>query len=533
MNININYLPNETGFNLTQSLKNEHLDISTKTVQIQGLDFLEINIKDESSKNNKIINTATAIKNSIEKETMGKILTLNGIASDFSGSETIIRTYEVLICDLYIISIRLTTSGKPKEQTRYIRETENSKIAEIAKRSFYLSGLDIGIVTVVLTSKRRLKVQNIEAAPIIREKDIASIVKILIDLYNIEKIMATREITLGADPEFMLFNAKNGKMIAASEFFPRDGIVGCDNIRIPNRQQRPIAEIRPKPNESPFVLIENIKLALANASKLAPYKNVKWVAGSQPMNGYSIGGHIHFSNIKVSANILRALDNYLGLLIFLIEEPVNAAKRRKKYGFIADYREKDHGGFEYRTPSSWLVSQKIATAILCLAKIVASRYPYLPKNYLNNLEAQQAFYNGDQSYFIKYFYILWANLENIDMYKTYAEELRIFPEMILGGLHWDEKSDFRKSWKISTASKTYTKKPVTPSISTTTTNVAVEPPTTNRRTASTATRSTRISVSRTGTTSNQIRTSSSTNVSRRTSNVTTGRIISPTQVRRS
>ena len=529
MNININYLPNETGLYLSEILPEKFSNISTREIIIQGENYLEISIKDEMSKITKNINNTAAILNSLENDTMEKILTINNIASDFSKSDTVIRTYEVLICDLQIISIRLTIAAKSKGATKYIRETENSKIAEMAKKSLYLVGLDMGIVTVVLTSKRRLKVQGINPSPIIREKDINSLTEMFIDFYNLENDLLTREIILGADPEFMLFNSKNGKMIAASEFFPRDGIVGCDNIRIPSRQQRPIAEIRPKPAASPLELIDNIKIALSSASKLAPYKNVKWVAGSQPMNGYSIGGHIHFSNIKINASVLRALDNYLGLIIFLIEDPITAAKRRKKYGFIADYRVKDHGGFEYRTPGSWLVSQKIATAILCLAKIVVSRYPYLSKNYLNNVTAYEAFYNGDQEYFMNCFYSLWGNIENTDMYSRFADELEIIPEMIIGNIKWNEKTDFRKSWKISTTSKPFTKKPI-PATAPVTASVTASAP--NRRVERAVTRSTRISVSRVGSPSNRVNRTTSTSNNTRNSNIVGGRIITPTRVRR-
>ncbi|NLB88236.1 MAG: hypothetical protein GX790_03285 [Syntrophomonadaceae bacterium] len=392
----------------------------------------------------------------------------------------------------------------------------------MAKRDLYLIGLDIGMVTIVLTSKRRLKVREINPSPMVRDKDLDAIVKMIIDFYQSDTIAQSRNIKLGADPEFMLFNSKNGKMISASEFFPRDGIVGTDNIRIPNRQQRPVAEIRPKPNESPLDLIENIKQALSSANRLAPYKNVKWVAGSQPMNNYSIGGHIHFSRITISGSLLRALDNYLAIPIFLIEEPVTAAKRRKKYGFLGDYRIKEHGGFEYRTLGSWLVSQSIATAVLCLAKIVVSRYPYLPKNFLNSLDAQRAFYNGDQEYFLKYFYTLWDNITEIDMYSLYAEELKIIPEMIMARAHWDEKSDFRKSWNIEIINKRYTTGKSNLAANTTVSGVQVT------RNPSMATRNTRITVSR-GTSS---RPTSTVSVDRRSNNATSGRIIGSGQIRR-
>ena len=261
------------------------------------------------------------------------------------------------------------------------------------------------------------------------------------------------QVKMGADPEFMILNSKTGKMLSASEFFPRDGIIGCDNIRVPNRQQRPIAEVRPRPALSPIELSSNIRQALISASRLAPYQNTRWLAGSQPVKGYSIGGHIHFSNIRLDGGLLRALDNYLGIPIFLIENPTSAARRRRKYGFMGDYRIKYHGGFEYRTPGSWLMSQKVTTAVLCLAKIVANRYAEIPQNYLNTVEAQKAFYKGDQDFFRPIFHSLWANLKKLDLYEEYQEELQIIPEMIDNQVTWDEKIDLRKGWKLTQPTK--------------------------------------------------------------------------------
>jgi hypothetical protein len=305
----------------------------------------------------------------------------------------------------------------------------------------------------VITGQRKVKVARIDSSPEIREKDL----KVL--LRKLDKIGKSqenkREIKIGADPEFMMANSKNGRMVSASEFFPREGLVGCDNIRIPSRQQRPIAEIRPKPDESPLQLLNNIKQALNSANKMAPYRNVKWVAGSQPFSGYSIGGHIHFSNVELNSRLMRALDGYVGLPIFLIENQETAVKRRRKYGFLADYRTKEYGGFEYRTPGSWLVSEDITRAVLCLAKIVASNYLYLIQNPFITAENQRAFYEGDQNYLRPAFYDIWHDIVNLEIYELYREHLKILPQMIAELTIWDEKKDIKKAWSVSGASRMY------------------------------------------------------------------------------
>lgn len=323
------------------------------------------------------------------------------------------------------------------------------KAAQLARKVSILLGLDMVMVEVVLTNRRKWKIAGLETSPELRSKDVDRVVKKLQAIC----LMNHKEVKLGADPEFMLVNRKSGRMVAASDYFPRDGIVGCDAIRIPNRQQRPIAEIRPRPNSEPQHLVLNIREALGYANRMVASANVKWVAGSQPFPGYSIGGHIHFSNIKLNAAILRALDNYLGIPVFMIENQATAVKRRKRYGKLSDYRNKSHGGFEYRTPGSWLVSREIATAVLCLAKVVISHYPELNHNYLNNPQAQQAFYRGDQDHFRKVFPMIWAEIEATDLGRKYIEEISILKWMVDNQASWDEKRDLRKTWKLGGKTK--------------------------------------------------------------------------------
>ncbi|MDD3023833.1 MAG: hypothetical protein PHE26_08045 [Syntrophomonadaceae bacterium] len=449
MKLNLLYLPNETGEKLLESSKIEWEKVSSSEVELRGLKYLLIEINDKNNGYERTVNTPQAIRLCSDEEAISGILATNRIAYGNSNEDSIIRRYNVLICDNNIISTQVKYPVKNKEQTRYIKETENTKVIQMARRIFQLLGLDMGMINISLTAKRRWRVIQVDPSPSIRDKDFDLVMRRIKNIYNTEEHLKNNEIKMGADPEFMLFNSKNNKMLSASDYFPRDGQVGCDNIRIPNRQQRPIAEIRPKPDESPLKLVENIRQSLIYASKLAPYQNVGLLAGSQPTGGYSIGGHIHFSRIHANSWLLIALDNYLGIPIFLIEQPATASKRRKKYGFLGDYRSKDHGGFEYRTPGSWLVSKEIATAVLCLAKIVASSYPYLNQNHLNNIEAQKAFYNGNPDYFREIFPKLWKDIEKTERFPEYEEQLNIIPSMVNKGLHWDEKIDMRKTWNIT------------------------------------------------------------------------------------
>lgn len=447
MNLNINYFPNSMGDMLLTCLKKD-FDAVGKRLTINGDEYLKIMVSEHGAKLTRGLNHSRAIEICFNEEELGGVLAANKIPYGNSIGENLIKHYELFIFDSRVISIKVRSEVKAKPQTKYIRESPNSRSVEIANRVIYLLGLDFAVVHLSLTARRRFKVMKVDPSPIVREKDFNVFYKMLTNLYETGNELLSAEIKLGADPEFMMINTKSGRMVSASEFFPREGLVGCDNIRIPNRQQRPVAELRPAPNNDPLELIDNVKKALNNANRLASYRNVKWVAGSQPVGGYSIGGHIHFSNMKLNYAILRALDNFLGITVFLLEVPATAARRRKKYGFLADYRMKSHGGFEYRTPGSWLVSQKIATAVICLAKIVISRYLFLDRNYLNSAAAQTAFYAGNQDYFKPIFYDLWHHIKRTDLYDKYSDELEIIPYMIENEINWDEKNDLRKKWRL-------------------------------------------------------------------------------------
>ena len=455
MNLYINCSPNEMGEMLLSRLTEEY-GAEVNKFYIKGNEYLKIMLMEKGGKLTRVLNQPRAIENCLDEEAMAGILSSNKIPYGNSSGETLIKTYELFVFDLRMISIKIKSAGKTKPLVKYVKESDSSRSVEIARKVIYLLGLDFGVVHLALTARRRFKVMSVDPAPTGREIDISCFFKRITAIYNLGNELLTSEEKLGADPEFMMLNSKNGRIISASNFFPRDGVVGCDNIRIPNRQSRPIAEIRPSPETNPLELMDNIKRALNNANRIASHRNVRWVAGSQPVGGYPIGGHIHFSNIKLNYAILRALDNYLGLPIFMMEVPNTAAKRRRKYGFLADYRLKDHGGFEYRTPGSWLVSQKVATAVICLAKIVTSRYLFLDHNYLNSADAQRAFYEGNQQFFRPAFFELWRRLEKTDMYNKYSEELQIIPYMIENNLNWDEKNDLRKSWRLVSAKKSNT-----------------------------------------------------------------------------
>ncbi len=449
---------NSTGVCISDYLSSKGDINAQRDINIGDEVYHSIVIKNGSSNIRYKINNTHALKNTADPQIMWNILDINGIPFR-PGADDYIRKYGILVFDWETISIKQSL-GERGSKTRYIEEEQAKKAAELAKRAIYVLGLDYGLVKVSVTSSKRLLITGIDDSPQIRDKDMMVLFRRLDEIIQTVNEAGTREVKMGADPEFMLYNTKSGKMTPASQFFPREGVVGCDALRSPNRQSRPIAELRPSPAYSPLKLFSNLEEALYMAHKMAPYKNIKWLAGSRPFQGYSIGGHIHFSNVELNNHILRALDSYLGLPIFLLENQATAVKRRTKYGFLADFRTKSYGGFEYRTPASWLVSPEIAVAILCLGKIVTSNYLHLTRNCFLGFDAQRAFYEGDQEYLKSKFRDIWSDIQKLEMYHTFQFELQVIPDMINNNLQWDEKEDIRKSWSVNKSTVKKNKIPV-------------------------------------------------------------------------
>ena len=178
-----------------------------------------------------------------------------------------------------------------------------------------------------------------------------------------------REVKLGADPEFMLVNSRSGKMVAASEF-PRRGIVGCDAIRSPIAA-RPIGKSAP-PERDPQHLILNID-GPAQCQPHGTIRNVKWVAGSPPF-GFSIGGHIHFSNITLNAGFAACTGQLPGHTHISIEDKLprsNAAGRLRQIKRIP--QQKPRGLNTVPREAGWSAGEIADSSTFCLAKIVVSR----------------------------------------------------------------------------------------------------------------------------------------------------------------
>jgi hypothetical protein len=322
-------------------------------------------------------------------------------------------------------------------------------VQELAVQALYALGLDYGVVKLGVAAGKKYVIQKVIPNPRLnREMEDAFVqaVKRYIDRCS-EPKLRLNEIVLGADPEFVMVSSQE-KLIMASQFFPVRGLVGCDAIWYrQNRSHKPLVELRPEPTSDPRELVVRIYRALIYAGKKTQRISGKWLAGAMPYEGFPLGGHIHFSGVQPDFKLLRALDNYLSLLLVIVEDE-RGKGRRPKYGYLGDFRYQDYGGFEYRTPPSWLVSPTLTKGVFALAQLIIANYRTLQFQPLADLALQEAYYKGNKDVIADWLPTLWSDLRacaDYDVYKTYLDG---FYRYLSSGMTWDETQDIRKNWRL-------------------------------------------------------------------------------------
>lgn len=328
---------------------------------------------------------------------------------------------------------------------------ELGRVKRLAIRAIYSCGLDFGMVVIGILPERRSCVIQIDPTPpltpLLTRNYARAFQKYIGQLKqhgrNAERLL------IGADPEFVLFSGTN-QLVLASKYFPKKGQVGCDSIWLrgdSTHVKLPLAELRPLPAKEPRQLILNLYQAMLAGIRKINNSSIKWLAGSAPLKEYPIGGHLHFSHVPCNFRLLRALDNYLTLPLFLLED-IAAQHRRPRYGWLGDFRMKFHGGFEYRTPPSWLVTPRITKGVIALAKVILHNYPQLRQQPLLRVHVNDAYYQGNYRLIKPIVQELWAELEATAEYRTYRHYLDPFKELIDSEYRWDEKEDIRPAWKL-------------------------------------------------------------------------------------
>ena len=271
-----------------------------------------------------------------------------------------------------------------------------------------------------------------------------------------------RDFMVGADPEIRF------KGIRARDVVQFEGKFGTDG------PGSAIGELRPDPKYCPINLAYEIESVLRSGYKAHKrLQGVDWLGGSYP-EGNAIGGHIHFDakhNDPTFTIILDALDKLLAPVVLMLENQESANNRRNGtgYGKLAldargktngdgrGYEVKGYGGFEYRSPASWIVSRQITTGVLCLGKVIAFECYNMKHNrhlerQLKCIERNDNFINSYMSANKKYFNPIIPTIHRIistfALFPRYEKYINVLFQLVYQNRDWNETMDLKKRWQI-------------------------------------------------------------------------------------
>jgi len=326
-----------------------------------------------------------------------------------------------------------------------------ARLEKVAVRALYTLGLDSGEVVLASSGERKFGVERVTPSSGIKDPRI----KARYDRAETELARRLRReeeegirLVMGMDPEFVLVDAGSNEMVPASRFLDREGEVGCDAVHGEGFTTFPIAELRPDPSGDPTGLLKRLMFTMQAAGRMIGDRSLIWQAGGMPRPGLPLGGHLHFSGIVLTPELLRALDNYLTLPVSLLEDE-NSRARRPKYGYLGDFRRQPHGGFEYRTLPSFLVSPLLAKGVVYLSYLIVSHYRELKMRPLDASErVHRAYYRGDREVLKPAVRPLLGEIRRLPDYGNYAGSIEPLLAHIERGTTWNESRDIRPLWNI-------------------------------------------------------------------------------------
>lgn len=414
-----------------------------------------------------LMNRTAVAFSTLPVEEIERRLQREGIAATLDGDSSArravtARRYSVAVFDLTVAEVRriYKSSSNIINDINYLSEGQcvsatvderlRNIIAKAAVRALYLLGLDFGQVEVELDDWGRATIVEVNAriAPSpVGEYALGEVVAAFAEAWA-EETQRGVEVTLGADPEFIML-APDGKVVPASRYLPREGDAGCDSIVVRGVRHWPLAELRPAPASEPSAVAADLRRLLASAARRTAGAKLTWRAGAGPVRGLPLGGHVHISGAALTSERLRALDNAVALPLRLLEPP-SAAARRPRFGALGDFRRQSHGGFEYRTPPSWLVSPRLARGALALAKVAAEHARELASSRpLDEDAVRDAFYSGDREALLAGATAVHEALAKTRGYRVYEPLIEPLFRSIARGATWNETADLRERWGIS------------------------------------------------------------------------------------
>jgi len=272
------------------------------------------------------------------------------------------------------------------------------------------------------------------------------------------KHMSSNPLTIGSDPEFLLVEIRaSGEqhlLPAYSIALARTNFsqIGCDG-------NTTLGELRPKPSKDPIAHFKNIK-ALITISRRRYLRDtwhrkfgnstaLEMRAGSTGSLSNPLGGHIHFG-IHSTEKIKIGLDRYLSIPLLFIEQKPYNQRRRTRYGRLAthysDSMRSQYHGFEYRTPSSWIIEPEITLGVLTLAYTIVSEAIHHPENIRAVEISDLSFNSADTAHFKSYLPSIFQEIRQMELYKKYKKPIEKILKRVKAQKTWDETSDVWKNW---------------------------------------------------------------------------------------
>lgn len=388
----------------------------------------------------------------MDQATMRRMLTLHGIAmltKRRDESERHVQTFQVLVYGLDVIAVYLRRVGALGQIERIEHKQTHHRalirMMRLAVRAAYCLGLEMARITLrAHASHQGYAIVAIHPSPRLTQEEEVWLAEAIIQ--QNDRSQQWKQAVIGMDLECLLCR-EDGKIVSAAQFLERHGQAGYDGIRVRGKAVYPIVELRPLPGTAPKHIFQNLMKAMKSAAEQITDTKLSWLAGGMPKQGFCLGGHIHLSHIRLSTKLLKALDNYLALPLVMIEAE-SSRKRRPRYGFLGDFRHQFHGGFEYRTLPSWIVSPTVARGVIALVRIIVDHYEQLNKTPLNDEIYQSHFYMGATTHLRDIVHTIWSDLENTASYERYRHDISPLKHLIMKQERWQEAVDIRAAWHI-------------------------------------------------------------------------------------
>ena len=180
--------------------------------------------------------------------------------------------------------------------------------------------------------------------------------------------MAKTVITYGADPEFCIYERITQRTVDASNVIngaTLSSAIGHDGCSCTGELRLP-----PTTNaDSAFKALRNLlKVELPKHLNILEYD----ITAGSGTNHQSTGGHIHIGGLgrnptnQIINNVWRFISTPLNSIS-------NHENRRNNYGNKGDYNTQDrYGGYELRSPLSWIVTPRISKGVFVITSIIAN-----------------------------------------------------------------------------------------------------------------------------------------------------------------